>query len=146
VEMYWEDYNVGDSFVSTGRTMSEADIRMFIGATDATHPAHIDAVYSAKHPFGRPVVQGSLVIGVVDGFVVKSLVGQKVQIGHYGYDRIRFVRPVFVGDTISMSALVTATRERNEQFGLVTFQYTVENQAGETVAVLDDIQMIERKS
>ncbi len=145
MERYWEDYVVGEVLTTTGRTLSDADIRLFIGATDATHPAHVDAEYSKQHPFGAIVVQGALTVGVVDGLVVKSLVGSRVQIGHYGYDRIRFLQPVRVGDTISMVATVAEMRERNERFGLVVFDYDVRNQHGATVAVIRDIQMIERR-
>jgi acyl dehydratase len=144
MERYWEEYVVGEEFTTTGRTMTDADIRMFIGATDATHPAHVDAEYAKKHAFGSIVVQGALTVGVVDGLVVKHLVGQKVQIGHYGYDRIRFLSPVRVGDTISMVARVVEKRERNERFGLVIFDYDVRNQDGTTVAAIRDIQMVER--
>ncbi len=145
MERYWEDYAIGEEFTTSGRTMTDADIRLFIGATDATHPAHVDAEYSKKHPFGTIVVQGALTVGVVDGLVVKHLVGSKVQIGHYGYDRIRFLSPVRVGDTVSMVAKVAEKRERNERFGLVVFDYDVRNQDGTTVAVIRDIQMVERK-
>lgn len=146
MEKYWEDYKLGERFETTGRTMTDSDIRMFIGATDATHPAHIDEVYAAAHPFGKVVVQGTLTVGVVDGFAVKHLVGQKVRIGHYGYDKIRFLAPVFTGDTLMMRAEVVELRERNDEFGLVTFDYTVTKQDGSTVAVVRDIQMVERKS
>ncbi|HLI16185.1 MAG TPA: MaoC/PaaZ C-terminal domain-containing protein [Acidimicrobiales bacterium] len=142
---YWDDFVVGDQFLSTGRTIVDADIRLFIGATDATHPAHVDAVYASKHPFGRIAAPGALVVGVVDGFVVKSLVPAHLKIAHYGYDRVRFLAPVLVGDTIKIKATVMAKKERNEQFGLVYFHYDVFNQDEKTVAVIEDIQMIERR-
>jgi acyl dehydratase len=146
MERYWEDYSLGDEFTTAGRTVTDADIRLFIGATDATHPAHVDVEYAKKHPFGSVVVQGALTIGVVDGLVVKHLVGMQVQVGHYGYDRIRFLAPVRVGDTVSMVVKVAEKRERNERFGLVVFDYDVRNQHGTTVAVIRDIQMIERRA
>ncbi|MEQ1768623.1 MAG: MaoC/PaaZ C-terminal domain-containing protein [Devosia sp.] len=144
MERHWEDYAVGEQWTTSGRTLSDADIKLFIGATDATHPAHVDSEYAKKHPFGAIVVPGSLTVGVVDGLVVQNLVGRKVQIGHYGYDRIRFLAPVFLGDTISVIAEVVETRERNAEFGLVVFDLRVMNQHGKQVAAIRDIQMVER--
>ena len=144
MERYWEDYAVGENWTTNGRTLSDADIKLFIGATDATHPAHVDAEYAKKHPFGAIVVPGSLTIGVVDGLVVQNLVARKIQIGHYGYDNIRFLSPVFLGDTIFLVAEVVEKRERNSEFGLVVFDLKVFNQKGKQVAAIRDIQMIKR--
>jgi acyl dehydratase len=144
MERYWEEYEIGERWATSGRTLSDADIKLFIGATDATHPAHVDAEYAKKHPFGAIVIPGSLTVGVVDGLVVQNLVGRKIQIGHYGYDRVRFLAPVFLGDTISVRAEVVEKRERNAQFGLVVFDLAVMNQHDKQVAAIRDIQMIER--
>jgi len=145
LERYWEDYAIGEQIATRGRTITDADIRMFIGATDATHPAHVDAQYAAGHPFGRVTAPGALSIGVIDGLVVRYLVPQDLKLAHYGYDKIRFLHPVFPGDTLSMTAEVTAKREKNDGFGLVCFTYRVVNQDGELCIVVEDLQMVERR-
>jgi acyl dehydratase len=144
-EKYWDDYEVGDEIRTLGRTLMDADIRLFIGATDATHPAHVDAEYCRSHPFQRIVVPGALTLGVIDGLVVRYVVPRMLKIAHYGYDRIRFLGPVYPGDTISMTATVVEKRERNTEFGIVVFDYDVRNQDGQTVVALRDLQMIERR-
>lgn len=143
---YWDDYEIGQVIETTGRTITHADIRLFIGATDATHPAHVDEEYAKAHPFGRVVAPGSLVIGVVDGFVVKDLVPSALKVAHYGYDRVRFLAPVFVGDTLRMSATVRSKRDRSDEFGLIEFTYDVKNQEGNTVAAIEDLQLVERRT
>jgi len=145
LDKYWEEYEVGEVIQTTGRTLTDADIRMFIGATDATHPAHVDAEYCKKHPFQRIVVPGALTLGVIDGLVVKDVISQRYKVAHYGYDKIRFLAPVFPGDTISMTAEVKDKRIKNDEFGIVAFEYQVKNQRGETAVVVQDLQMIERK-
>ncbi len=45
---YFEDYQIGEVQISSGRTMTEADIRLFIGCSDNTHPVHVDAEYCKK--------------------------------------------------------------------------------------------------
>jgi acyl dehydratase len=146
LEQYWDDYEVGHVFQTSGRTITDADIRLFIGATDAINPAHTDVEFAKTHPFGKPVAQGTLTIGVVDGLVVKDLVPGRLKIAHYGYDKIRFLRPVFPGDTVSMRATVVEKRPREDGFGIVVFDYDVMNQRGEIVAAIRDLQMIERRS
>jgi acyl dehydratase len=146
LEHYWDDYEVGERFTTLGRTLTNADIRMFIGATDASHPAHVDAEYCKRHPFGKMTVPGALTIGVVDGIVVRYLVPAGLKLAHYGYDKIRFLKPVYPGDTLSLRAEVIGKREKNDEFGLVFFRYDVLNQDGDVVMVVDDVQMVERRS
>ena len=143
--MYWENYAVGDEFLSSGRTVTDADIRLFIGATNATHPAHLDAEYAKSHPFGRIAAQGSLLIGIVDGFAVVCTGALQSNVMHYGYDKIRFLKPVFVGDTVRLQGSVGEVRERGEEFGLVYFDYKILNQDDELVCVMRDIAMFERE-
>lgn len=145
LERYWEDYAIGETFRTGGRTIVDADIRLFIGATDATHPAHVDVQYSEAHPFGRPVAQGSLIVGVVDGLVSRYLVPQVAKLAHYGYDRIRFIKPVFPGDTISLSATVADKKPKTNGFGVVTMTYDVLNQRDDVVAVFTDLQYVEMR-
>lgn len=143
LERFWEEYVVGEEIVTGGRTVTDADIRLFIGATDATHPAHVNEEYAKTHPFGQVVAPGSLIIGIIDGFVVKDLVPARRKVAHYGYNRVRFLKPVFVGDTIHMRARVESKRSREDGFGLVVFAYDVRNHRGQTVAIVEDAQLIE---
>lgn len=62
---YLDDFDVGAVFSSCGRTVTESDIRMFIGATGADHPNHTDAEYSRNHPiFRQPCAPRMLVLTV----------------------------------------------------------------------------------
>ena len=47
---YYEDYEIGEKQVTSSRTMTEADIRLFIGCSDNTHPVHVDEEYCKRHP------------------------------------------------------------------------------------------------
>lgn len=143
--MYWEDYAVGEEFRSSGRTVTDADVRLFIGATNDAHPAHLDEQYAKNHPFGRIAAEGALLVGIVDGFAVECTGVFQSNVMHYGYDKIRFLKPVFVGDTVRLQATVAELRERNERFGLVYFDYNILNQDSELVCVMRDITMIERR-
>ncbi|MHB1734596.1 MAG: MaoC/PaaZ C-terminal domain-containing protein [Ferrimicrobium acidiphilum] len=145
LEWFWEDYSVGQKVVTGGRTVVDADARMFFGATDASHPAHLDLQYAEKHPFRKLTAPGSLIIGIVDGLVVRYLVPQEHKVIHYGYDRIRFVHPVFFGDTIHLEASLVEKRFRDDEFGMLVFAYEIKNQESVTVSVITDLQLVESR-
>ena len=69
---YFEDFVIGQKQVTSGRTMTEADIRLCIGCSDNTHPVHVDAEYCEKHPSVHGcIVQGDLILCVADGFFLR---------------------------------------------------------------------------
>ena len=57
---YFEDYTVGEVFVSPGRTITEADIVLFSAFTGDWHPLHTDVEYAAKTPFKERIAHGML--------------------------------------------------------------------------------------
>jgi len=135
---YFDDLAVGDGFVSRARTVTEADIVVFSGLSGDYHPLHTDEVYANGGPFGGRIAQGCLTLSLATGLEF-SLMGSEESriIAFYGMDRVRFVKPVFIGDTIHLEGEVTALDDKDETRGVVTFHQEVKNQRGETVAVLD---------
>jgi acyl dehydratase len=66
----------------------------------------------------------------------------------YGYDRIRFIKPVFIGDTITVLAEITEKADyakRPEEFGYVHELVTITNQHGETVLVLTHLYLVNKR-
>lgn len=100
--------------VSTSRTISESDVYLFGGLTGDLGRNHMDAEYSAKTAYGRRVVHGAYLVGLASA--ASTLLGDVYEKGpyrgaSYGYDRVRFVRPVFIGDTVTMTYTITDMRE-----------------------------------
>ena len=144
---YFEDFVVGQKQVTSGRTMTEADIRLCIGCSDNTHPVHVDAEYCEKHPSVHGcIVQGDLILCVADGFFAKEITPSKVPSIHYGMDKVRFVKPNYPGDTVHCETEVVEQTVKNEQFGVITWNVNVINQHGETVIFYVDKQYIGRRS
>jgi len=144
---YYEDYQIGEVQISAGRTMTDADIRLFIGCSDNTHPVHVDAEYCKKFgAIGRPIIQGILTLGVADGFMAKEVSPTKVDSVHYGMEKVRFIKPVYPNDTIHCEFKVTDKFEKNERYGVVQWDVTVYNQDGQAVVFYIDKQYIGRKS
>jgi len=143
---YFEDFTIGDEFESRGRTVTEADIRMFIGATGADHPNHTDAEYCRHHPiFRQPCAPGVLALSVVDGFIAEEITRKCALVLNYGHDRIRYLRPVYPGDTLRAKIRVTGRDDKNADWGVLTIEAHAENQNGELVLVNVNKLLIQRK-
>lgn len=129
-----EDFELDETFESGGRTVTEADIRLFVGATGATHPTHVDEEFCETHPIvDRAAAQGVLSLGVADGFVTDEVTSHTVAGMNYGYDEVRFLQPVYPGDTLSSELVVVDIDHRDDGWGVVTVDLAVDNQEGETV-------------
>ena len=132
---YWEDFSVGMTFQSNGRQMTDADTRLLIGVISGSHPLHTDPIYCATRPdVLRPILQGSLVLGVMDAFFFESVCpGNEVLSLVDGYDKIRFIKPIYINDVLQAQFEVTAREDYNEKFGRITCSVTVVNQDKVTV-------------
>lgn len=122
---YYEDFTVGDVYEHRpGRTISEADNVWFTLLTMNRHPLHFDHAYAAKSEFGRPLVNSCLTLSIVAGMSVGD-VSQKA-IGNLGWNDIRLLAPVFVGDTIYAESEVIGKRESASRptQGIVTVRTT----------------------
>ena len=145
MEQLFDQYVLESSRTSTGRTITEADIVLHAGQTGDFYPHHMDAEWCKTQEFGQRVAHGTLVLSVAVG----ALAGEINEVAFsYGYDRVRFISPVFIGDTITSKAEIITKREhakRAADFGLVDEQVTVTNQRGETVIAFIHVYMVEKK-
>ena len=106
---HFEDFTVGDVYEHRpGRTISEADNTWFTLLTMNQHPLHFDAEYGAQSEFKQILVNSALTLSIVTGMSVSD-VSQKA-IGNLGWNNIRLIAPVFVGDTIYAETEVLAKR------------------------------------
>ncbi len=147
LDRYFEDLAVGDRVVSRGRTITEADIAVYSGFSGDYHPLHTDEQFARRGPFGRRIAQGCLTLSVATGLEF-SLMGSAEDsriLAFYGMDRVRFVAPVHIGDTVHLEGEVTALDEKDAERGVVTVHQQVINQDGTTVAVLDKRTLHARK-
>lgn len=129
---FFEDFRVGEEFVTHGRTLTEADVANFAGVTGDINPLHMDEEYARKTRFGRRVPHGQLIFALALGLAerVMAPLFQESIIAFYGVDNMRFIQPVFVGDTITLRRRVEGAEPRDDASGLITFADQVVNQAG----------------
>jgi len=141
IDRWFEDYEVGESRTSGGRTITEADLVLHAGQTGDFFPHHMDAEWAAEQPFGQRIAHGTLIMSVAVGMTADDINPQSMS---YGYDRVRFIKPVFIGDTIRVTAEITDKsdhRKRPEEYGYIHELVSVVNQHSETVLVLTHLYL-----
>ena len=129
---YFEDFNVGDRIVTRGRTITEADIVMFSALSGDWHPLHTDVEYAKRGPFKERIAHGFLVLSVASGLLPLSEIAI---IAFYGMDKLRFIAPVRLLDTIHVELAAIEKQDRDKRGGVVTFRETIRNQREEEVVV-----------
>ncbi|MCL5972527.1 MAG: MaoC family dehydratase N-terminal domain-containing protein [Firmicutes bacterium] len=130
-EKPFEDYTVGEVWSSRGRTITEADLVMFSAFSGDWYPLHTDKEWAQKGPFGQRIAHGMLVLAASTGLITMN---PGVVLAFYGIDRVRFVAPTYIGDTISAELQVSALSIK-KRGGVVDTQLTIKKQTGEPVVM-----------
>jgi acyl dehydratase len=127
---------VGTEF-SFSKTVSEADIYAFAGISGDFSPNHVDHEYMRKTKYGQRIAHGVLSMAFMStcsSKLIESL-GNPPTVS-YGYDRVRFIKPVFIGDTLTAQYTVASV---DEAAGRSCADVKVYNQSGELVSVATHI-------
>lgn len=142
---YFEDYQIGDERVTGARTITEADIVIHAGQTGDFFPHHMDAEFCRNTEFGQRIAHGTLTFSVGVGLTASFV--NPVAFS-YGYDHLRFIRPVVIGDTIHTKVTISDKKDhkRHPDKGIVTEHLEVINQRGETVLVADHLLMCDKRN
>lgn len=130
---YFEDFKIGDSIVTQGRTITEADIVAFAGLSGDFNPLHLDAEATREGMFGGRIAHGLLVLAAASGLAwqLGVMVGTVQAFLSLEW---KFRAPVRIGDTIHVEAEVAQRKAMpSAGGGIVTFNVVVKNQRDETV-------------
>lgn len=146
---YFEELQTGEHLTTHRRTLTEADIVNF-GTLSGDHfYAHFDDVAAKDSIFGRRVAHGYLVLSAAAGMFVDPAPGPVML--NYGLEELRFLAPVFPGDTIRVKLIVKKKTVRQQResdpkpFGMVWFDVEVRNQDADLVAEYTILTLVERK-
>jgi acyl dehydratase len=141
-ETYYEEYNAGETRETLGRTITETDIVLHAGQTGDFFPHHMDAEWCKTQEFKQRIAHGTLIFSVAIGMTAGVI--NPVAFS-YGYDRLRFIKPVFIGDTIRSKATITDKRDhKRPDHGIVVETIEVTNQHGQTVMICDHLLLVKR--
>ncbi len=141
---YFEDYEIGLSRQTFGRTITEADIVLHAGQTGDFFPHHMDAEWVKTQEFKQRIAHGTLILCVAIGMTANEI--NPVAFS-YGYDRVRFIRPVYIGDTITVTATISEKRDyaKRPDHGYVIEQVEVHNQQGKIVLACQHLYLVQRR-
>lgn len=143
-ERYFEDYQPGAERMTLGRTITETDIVIHAGQTGDFYPHHIDAEWCKTQEFGQRVAHGTLIFSVAVGMTAAAV--NPVAFS-YGYDKLRFIKPVFIGDTITCRVTISDKRDHKRPGqGIVVEHLDVINQRGEIVMAADHLLLARRRA
>jgi len=135
---FFEDCTVGEKALSPGRTVTETDIVLFAAFTGDWLPVHTDAEYAKSTIFGERIAHGLLVLTVGSALLLRlgdSALLPKSTVALYEVEKVRFVAPAKIGDTIHTEAEVTRLTPLDQTRGLMTVRGEIKNQRGELLAI-----------
>ena len=132
--------------VTFRKTVSESDVYLFAGITGDLSPNHVDEEFMKGTPYGGRIAHGALLVGYMSGcstdIVEKCESMRAFQPVSLGYDKIRFLKGVRIGDTIHLDYKITSVDEIKNR---TMADITIHNQRGDLVAVATHIMTWLRK-
>src|SRR5277367_3631800 len=141
---YFDDYAVGAQRHTSGRTITETDVVFHAGHTGDYFPYHVDAEFARETPFGQRIAHGTMTFAIGIGLTA----GQINPVAFtYGYDRLRFPKPVFIGDTIHTRVTIKEKQPdaKRPDSARVIEACEVINQRGEVVMYCEHILVVQMK-
>lgn len=142
---YFEDYEVGAKRETSARTITETDLVIHAGHSGDYFPHHVDAEFAKTSPFGQRVAHGSMTFTIGIGLTATQI--NPVAFS-YGYDRLRFPKPVFISDTIHTRVTIKDKQvdAKRKGFGRVIEACEVLNQKNEVVMYCEHILLVQMRS
>lgn len=142
-QIAFKDFTVGATRSSGGRTITETDIVLHAGQSGDFYPHHMDAEWCKDQPFKQRIAHGTLIFTIGVGQTAGELNPLAMT---YGYERLRFPKPVFIGDTIRTEVTVAEKRDhKRPEFGIVVEKLEVLNQRGECVMACEHLLLVQRR-
>lgn len=144
VEQYFEDYRIGATRRTLGRTITEADIVFHAGHSGDFFPHHMDEEWCKTQPFGARVAHGTMTFAIGIGLTATQINPRAFT---YGYERLRFPKPVYAGDTIRTTVTIGRKEDNPKRpgYGRVVEICETTKQDGATVMYCEHVLMVEKR-
>jgi acyl dehydratase len=130
---YFDEVEVGTTYTTRGRTITESDIIQFAALTGDYNPMHTNDEYMKTHPMGKRVAHGMLTLSYAIGQIYQLGFMERTVIAFRSVE-MKFSLPVFVGDTLhSVVTIVEKKEARRLGGGTISAEVKIINQEGKTV-------------
>ena len=144
IKKFFEDFELNEGRTTAKRKITGADIDLHAEESGDYFPHHMDAEWCKTQSFEKRMAHGTLVLTIAIGLTADVI--NEVSMT-YGFDRIRFVKPVFIDDTIHV---VTRVKEKKDHkkpgFGLVIEHVETFNHDNQLVMACEHIYLVEKKA
>ena len=141
-QKFFEDFEVGDTMVTRGRTIDIGDISSFSSLTGDFYPLHVDEEYARKTRFGTRIAHGPLTFSIAVGLVGMSGFYGTAIVALIEITSLKALKPVLPGDTLKVHAQVTElVPGTNPKYGTISVLYSVRNQKGEEVMAFTQVML-----
>lgn len=142
IQKYFEEFQLNDVRHTKGRTITETDIVIHAGQSGDFFPHHMDEEWCKSQPFKKRIAHGTLIFTVAIGLTADFV--NEVSMT-YGYERLRFIKPVFINDTIRVTVTIKDLKDHKKpEYGLVTELVECFNQHNELVMLCEHILMVKK--
>ncbi len=143
-QLYFEDFSVGDSFESPARTLAEAHFQAFAELTGDNQPIHYDLEYCRRRGHPERLAHGLLTTAMT--VLGATSLAPRVHESMLGFleQSMRFVVPVYVGDTLGPKLIVTELRPQRTT-GLLSLRAELRNQRGELVVEGRHVYLVKKR-
>ncbi|MDY7036524.1 MAG: MaoC/PaaZ C-terminal domain-containing protein [Thermodesulfobacteriota bacterium] len=148
IKEYYEDYKMGEIFISPGRTITETDIVLFASLTGDWWEGHTNVEFAKKGVFGQRIAHGLLTLCIGTSLLFRlgdNVFLPRFFIANYGMENLRFTAPVMIGDTIRCEAKVSEMIEKDAKRGVLTYDIRVLNQRDENVIIFMEKALVGRR-
>lgn len=144
---YWEDLAAGQTIELGSVTVEREEVLAFARRYDP-QPFHLDDDAAAQSMFGRLAASGWHTCSMAMGLMVRGFLNDSASLGSPGLEQIKWLRPVYPGDTLTLRQRVLDTRPMNSRpnVGMVRSLWEMFNQHGEQVLMMDGWGMFRRRT
>ncbi|MFN8391822.1 MAG: phenylacetic acid degradation bifunctional protein PaaZ [Bdellovibrionota bacterium] len=141
---YFEELHVGESLLTATRVITDEDVAAFAKLSGDYFYVHTNDQAAKESIFGARVAHGYFVLSAAAGLFVDPAPGPVL--ANYGLENLRFVAPVFIGDSIQVRLTCKQKTPRyGEDRGVVSWDVEVSNQKNEPVAIYTLLTLVKRK-
>ena len=143
--MCFEDFEIGQTFVTVSRTITEADLVVHSGLSGDYNLVHTDENFAKQVGFKGRIAHGHFTLAVMLGLESRLHLYERA-IAFLGIDRLRFIAPVYPGDTIRSELEVVGKRKtKKAKRGIITIHSVCKNQKGDEVLEGEFTYMVPRR-
>jgi len=143
--LYFEQFNIGDTFVCQERTVTEADVVHFAGISGDFNPLHTSEEYGKTTPFGGRIAHGVLVLAIATGQINQLGLFEGTTLALL-QQTVKYTGAVRFGDTIHLEFQIADKKETSKpDRGILTLENRVLNQKGEQVLQVQEVVMVRRR-